>query len=759
MIDLNLKNFRTELDLQGIMTVWIDVQDRSMNVFHDGVILELERLVAELSDTDGVRAIVFRSAKPSGFFAGADVHQIAALRTHEEVETVIRRGQELFGAVERLPMPTIAAIHGPCLGGGLEFALACRHRIAMDVSSTRIGLPEIQLGLIPGWGGTQRLPKTVGLLTALPMILQGKKLTASAALKAGLVDAVFDEGRWDEGIVAFVETKVPVPATTLHHSEHPVSPRRVNWKSRLLHLAVDNPLGHWLVLRTAEKKIARDAANYPALPAALKAIRASFNSTADGFKVERDEFAALIETSTCRNLLNLFLRREDARSQTAGRGADNTSEMTGNPASAVKVRKVAVIGAGAMGAGIGQLAVLKGFDVVLKELNSELAHAGRVRVAALLDDMVSRRQFSVTERNAALDRVTATDSFADLSDCDLVIEAVVEKMEIKRRVFAELDAVLKDHAVIVSNTSALSVTEMSKATGRPDRVAGLHFFNPVHRMDLVEIVRTETTSDATVEMLLKLVKKLGKTPVITSDTPGFLVNRVLFPYIGEAVRMILEGHSAGEIDREIKRFGMPMGPIELIDHVGIDIAWHVAETLRHVLPESDSVIRLLGEMTGRGWIGKKSGTGFFVYRNGKRLRENDLSALNALTRVESPEQVVPKCCGDDCHHDNVGSFLPDGLTDIQRRLIYPMINETGFCLQEEVVAEPWMADLAMVLGTGFAPFRGGPMTMADAIDRGTLLNNMAVLNARLGERFKPSAWLVERGNLHRKPKNQENVPV
>ena len=648
-------------------------------------------------------------------------------------------------------MPTVAAIHGPCLGGGLEFVLACQHRIALDSSSTRLGLPEVQLGLIPGWGGTQRLPKLIGLVAALPMILQGKKLSASKARKVGLVDAVSNEASWNEFVTEFARD---------------VSSKRPSAKGGFLRAVADSAPGRWFVLRTAQKKIARDAENYPALPAALRAVRAAFDKHRDGFTVEREEFARLIQTSTCRSLLNLFQWREQARSLDVMSQSEShvsavdrlpterrVSELTTQDSSLAEgatptLRTVGVIGAGAMGAGIGQLAALKGFHVVLKELTPELADAGMKRVTGLLDDMVARKLLTSTERDGVLDRVTATDRFDDLADCDLVIEAVVEKMDVKQKVFAELDGLLKSHAIIVSNTSALSVTEMATATKRPDRVAGLHFFNPVHRMDLVEVVRTEGTSPETVATLLKLVKKLGKTPIVTSDSPGFLVNRVLFPYIGEAIRMVTEGHSCHALDREVKRFGMPMGPIELIDHVGLDVAWHVAATLENVLPESREVIGVLGQMVARGWTGRKGGRGFYEYNDGKRGAATDLtlvidvgSRTSDLANASRQSEVT---ADDDGGHPSIGAFLPDGLTDVQRRLVYPMINEVGFCMQERVVAEPWMADLAMILGTGFAPFRGGPMTLADGIGQSTLQNNLHVLAARHGERFKSSAWLVDR---------------
>ncbi|MCA9085606.1 MAG: enoyl-CoA hydratase/isomerase family protein [Planctomycetaceae bacterium] len=793
MIKRALQHLRIDRTDGGIVTVWVDVAGRSMNVFDASVIDEFDFVVSGLEqelrtattvvegtsitkrtdadhgnaakeNTSPLKVVVFRSAKPSGFFAGADVKQIAGLKGRSEVEEVIRRGQELFARIERLPIPTVAAIHGACLGGGLELALSCRHRIAQDSGATRLGLPEIQLGIIPGWGGTQRLPKLIGVSAALPMILTGKKLTASAALKAGLVDGVADSENWDSYVMKFASQ---VAGAAVSGGEKTAARGGAKGRTLVQKFTDETSIGRSIAFRLAEKNVARDARHYPALTAAIRAIRAAFDS-GDGYATERDEFTRLVETTTCRNLLNLFFWREDARNMDVSSvkpvssgstdvGKNRLNELNSRLPDSTRdgapaIHRIAVIGAGAMGAGIGQLAALKGYEVVLKELTSELAELGRNRVENLLDEMVAKKRLSTVERDAAMDRVTVTETFDDLKDCDLVIEAVVEKMDVKQAVFASLDAVLKPTAMIVSNTSALSVTKMADATSRPDRVAGLHFFNPVHRMDLVEVVRAGQTSDATTAALLKLVKKLGKTPVITSDSPGFLVNRVLFPYIGEAVRMVMEGHDVEQIDREIRGFGMPMGPIELIDHVGIDVAWHVATSLESVLPDSAEVIRLLGQMVARGWMGRKSGQGFYVYRKDHRAGVSDLASLVSASRLKrsrpSSEDLGPM---PGVGGGPAGTFLDDGLTDVQRRLIYPMINEVGFCLHEGVVAEAWMADLAMILGTGFAPFRGGPMAMAEKIGLETVLNNLHVLIARHGDRFKPSAWLVEKRTSQGRP--------
>ncbi|MEZ6061534.1 MAG: 3-hydroxyacyl-CoA dehydrogenase NAD-binding domain-containing protein [Planctomycetaceae bacterium] len=715
MQNLQFRNFNIARDDRNVVTVWIDVAGRAMNVFNESVLIELEALVSSLESDSDAKVIVFRSAKSSGFFAGADLKELGNLDSTQQIEAVVARGQDLFARLEKLRTPTVAVIHGPCLGGGLEFALACRYRIVVDTLSTRLALPETQLGLIPGWGGCQRLPARVGLMQALSMILQGRKIPAEKARRIGLADAVCPDASRDECIDQFVSEVLNNPRRPNHH------PRASLWKR----LADNTSAGRWIVFNRVNKQIARDVEHYPALGSAVKAIRDGYQVGVDGFATERREFARLVNTSTCRNLMGLFFRREKARDLATWNGDDAAADVP-------DIQKVAVIGAGAMGAGIGQLAALKGCEVVLKELSDDLAVAGLKRVSRLFDDMVSRGRLPSGERDACMSRITVTSQWTELTDADLVIEAVVERPEVKHAVFQELDSLLQPSALIVSNTSALSIGDMAKATQRPDRVAGLHFFNPVHRMELVEVVRADETSDATIQQLTAFVKRLGKTPVVTTDSPGFLVNRVLFPYIGEAVRMATEGISASTIDRELKRFGMPMGPIELLDHVGLDVGLHVAETLNSVLPDSDSMSTMLKAMVDRGWTGSKSGRGFYNYADGKRGEPVLLSEI-LPAGVPSPGDSVATS----------DSFIDDGLTAIQRRVIYPLINEAFRCLEENVVREPWMADLAMVLGTGFAPFRGGPVQLAETIGFDTVAENMKRLQAEFGQRYEPSKLLTE----------------
>ncbi len=707
--------FDVDTDDRGVTTITLDVPDRPLNVLTQDAMEELDRIVSGLERATDVRVVVIRSGKDSGFLAGADVNVIASIDSDARAEALIEAGQKLFSRIAALPMPTIVCLHGVCLGGGLEMSLACDYRIARNNSSTQIGLPEIKLGVIPGWGGTQRLPKLVGMSTALAMILKGETLDARKALRVGLIDRAIEPDDWNAGVARFVDEvrRGKVKRTT---AGLPL------WQR----VADSTRLGRFVIARHVRASIASKVEHYPALDSALKAVELGFQSRANGFEFERDEFVELLRTPTCRNLLRLFFSRERARQIKTWSGEVSQS-VHDEP-----IRKVAVIGAGAMGAGIGQLAAYRGFDVVMKEINDEMLAAGRRRIEGLIDAIAKRKRMSDSARAELSSKVTYSCDDASLADVDLVIEAVVERADVKAKVFASLDQVTKPTAILASNTSSLSVTDMSEATHRPGLVAGLHFFNPVHRMELVEVVRTAESDDDCISRLVTFVRALGKTPVVTADTSGFLVNRVLFPYLGEAVLMASEGFAVEHIDREVRRFGMPMGPLELLDQVGIDVAHHVASSLDKILPGVAPVVHSLAAMVEAGSLGKKSGQGFYRYEKGKRGKANQVNV--------NPVSSLPSALADD--------FRDDSLTSIQRRLIYPMLTEAIRCLDEHVVDQSWAIDLAMVLGTGFAPHRGGPLSLVEAITPSVVLANLRRLQFFFGERFEPPARLVrmvERG--------------
>jgi 3-hydroxyacyl-CoA dehydrogenase/enoyl-CoA hydratase/3-hydroxybutyryl-CoA epimerase len=697
------RHLRLERDARGVATVSLDVKDVPVNVFNDEVARELQEVVQRI-EREKPRVLVLRSAKPSGFLAGADVRQIRRLKSEDEVRSVLTAGQQLFDRIEQLPFPTIAVIHGPCLGGGLELALACRHRVARDDAQTKLGLPEVQLGLIPGWGGTQRLPRLVGLRRALQMILESSTLSAAKAAKVGLVDLAIQPEQFEASVERFIEDRL---------ASRPV---RRPGRGMLGGLIDGTWPGRAIVFRTARKRIRSREADYPALAAALRAVEAGYRGLpADGFAAERAEFARVVFSPTARNLIELFFQRERARKPATWVAANTT------PA---PVRKAVVVGAGTMGAGIAQLVALNGIAVVMKDINDEIVASGMKKIESLSGDAVAKGALARDAADAALRLITPTAEWSPLAGADLVVEAVIEREDVKRDVFRRLAEQLGPAAVLASNTSALSIARLAETTPNPERVAGLHFFNPVHKMHLVEVVRAPGTNDATIATLVELVRRLGKVPVVVADSPGFLVNRILFPYLDEAVRLTIEtGRPVA--DSAAVSFGMPMGPLELLDQIGLDIAADVAKTFAALARDVGPTPERFAAMVKDGALGKKSGRGFYEYRDG---------ASSPSRWVHDPAKTDPPRT----------DLRPGELSPIQKRLIYPMINEAAKCLEAGVAGEPWVVDLAMVLGTGFAPFRGGPLRTADSLGLARVVGELEALRRELGERFEPAPLLRAR---------------
>jgi 3-hydroxyacyl-CoA dehydrogenase/enoyl-CoA hydratase/3-hydroxybutyryl-CoA epimerase len=694
-------------DDQNVVTVWLDVPGMPVNIINADVMADLDAMLNQLERDKSVALVMLRSSKDSGFLAGADVNAIAGLSDPSEAREIVARGQKLFNRLAALPMPTVAVIHGNCLGGGLEMSLACDYRFALDDPRTKLGLPETQLGIIPGWGGTQRLPRLIGQSEALSMILEAKRVSAREALGSGLVDAIAAPELFEERLAEFIQAR---------RSHQSVSRRKGSCYQRMLDR---NALGRWIVRRVVERKIGQRATHYPALAAAMRAVSVGLREGIEqGLQAEQDEFVRLIGMPSCKNLIQLFLQRERARKAETWVSRDTPSE---------RVTRVAVIGGGVMGAGIAQAALVSGSSVVIKELNSDLAEAGRKRVQDLFTSAQKKGVFTAADVDRHVSRLTVTDTWNDLADCDLAIEAVVERMDIKQKVFSELDRVLKPTAVIASNTSALPIHTMARDGEHGERVAGLHFFNPVHRMPLVEVVRTETTNEATIATLVNFVRGLGKVPIVVNEGPGFLVNRILFPYMDEAVRLVEEGVPVEEIDRAARQFGMPMGPLELLDTVGLDVAADVAETLLVGPADDIPTPERLKAMVSAGHLGRKSGRGFYEYGSGKPKPADLKIASNGANALRLPNAVAIE--------------PGDTLSGLQQRLLLPLVNEAAACLGDGVVGEAWMVDLGMVLGTGFAPFRGGPLKLADTWGVPRVVATLEQLSDECGPRFRPTEAL------------------
>jgi 3-hydroxyacyl-CoA dehydrogenase/enoyl-CoA hydratase/3-hydroxybutyryl-CoA epimerase len=720
-------NLRVEMDSFALATLWLDVQGERYNVLNRAVLDELDQAIQAVKARHGVAGLIIRSAKETGFLAGADVHQFTTIRSPDEARALSARGQEVFQQLADLsPKPvTLALVEGPCLGGGLELALSCTYRFAVDQPGTLLGFPEVELGLLPGWGGTQRLPRNVGLEHALPMILGGRKLNAWEAHSWGLVDRVLDPeevtGRLAQMALDLIAEGPPV-----------TEPHRPVYRSMRQWLIQANPVGRWLFFRGAERVLKqRVPDDMPAPHEALRAVRIGQSRGIEaGLAYEREAAARLATTPACRHLVGLFLQREAAR------------KVPAELRDAVQpVRRVGIVGAGAMGAGIAQLAAFKDCSVVVQEINESALGGGLLKVAGLFHKAVERGLLRKDEAERKLSGVHGTNTWKGFDDVDLVVEAVVEDLEVKRQVFRELEARTRPTAVLATNTSSLSVARLQEGLAHPERVAALHFFNPVHKMPLVEVAHTPRTDRRTTALLVQWAITLGKTPVLVKESPGFVVNRVLMPYLSEAAVLVAQKLPVGQIDQIMRRFGMPMGPLELLDQIGLDVAAHVARTIFEANgpPEevsyAASVARLFEALRQAGWLGQKSAAGFYVYR-GKARRVNAAAAqaLAALSTEEAGESV-----------DRTLLHQPGSARD---RLVLPMVNAAAACLGEGVAASAEAIDLAMVLGTGWAPHRGGPLHYADDRGSGEIVRVLEGLSQRFGPWFAPCAELRRRAEEH-----------
>ncbi len=702
-----------EKDRDGSAFLKIDVPGQTHNMLSHRLMADLDGAFDAVAAEPRLPLLVVRSGKPSGFLAGADLHGFLEIKDAAEAEALSHHGQRLFDKLAALPMPTLAGIHGPCLGGGLELALACDYRLVLDNPKTQLGLPEVSLGLLPGWGGTQRLPRVVGLRRALEMILEGKRLGAREALRCGLADvAPANESELRSqlaylGIKAIQQGKRPLKGLPLR-----------TWGQRLTE---STALSRGLIL-TATERILRNRVpdDMPAPAEVLQVVRVGLkDGLAAGLAAERAAAGRLAVSPACRNLITLWLGGEKARKL-----PDNLRTVAGS-----EVRNVGVVGAGVMGAGIAQLAAIRGARVVVREVNQTALDVGLQRIKELFDKAVQRRVLSeseATKRFAAVIGVTHADGF---NDTDVVVEAAVENLDAKRAVFKELDAQTRPTTVLATNTSSLQVGSLEEGLTHPERVGGMHFFNPVHKMPLVEVVRAAATNERAVATLVQWAIALGKTPVVVRDSPGFVVNRILTPYLAEATLLVAEGMKIQEIDHVMKRFGMPMGPLELLDQIGLDVAAHVARSMGPLLADRFGDNPAFEKMRANGWLGQKSGRGFYIHRG--RARTPNHLAENLL-RVEAAGEGAA-----------VSQGMPPEVRAVEARdrLVLLMVNEAALVLSEGLAESAETIDLAMVLGTGWAPHRGGPLRYADERGLGNVVEALEALAARHGGRFTPCAEL------------------
>lgn len=710
------KAFTLEVDRNEVAWVTFDQPESKANLLSSATMAQLDRLLSELESriaTGRLVAVVIRSGKAGHFIAGADVHEIAHLRDAEEARAKSREGQRIFRRLERLRVPTVAAVDGICVGGGTELILACGFRLASNRGSTRIGLPEVRLGILPGFGGSVRLPRLVGLRHALDLILSGKTISAQRALRIGLADRVADHTRFEEEVESFL-------ADVLSGAQRPGGRRR----SVLQRLVERSALGRRFLFSTARRRIAaRSAGHYPAPLRALEMIEETCSMSPDAaFEVEARTLGELAAGEVSRGLVRVFLI-----SQAARRALPMEQLDAGRP-----VRRAAVLGAGVMGGAIAEVVAATDVHVVLKDIDRIPLDSGLRHAKSLLTRAAKKRVFTPEEAKRKFELIEGTLSYDGFDDVDLIVEAVVERMPVKQQVLREVEERVSEAAVFATNTSSLSVTELASAARRPERVVGLHFFNPVHKMPLVEVIRTDQTSPEALATAFNFVLALGKTPVIVADRPGFLVNRLLAPYLNEAGHLVREGNGVGEIDGAFKEFGMPMGPLRLLDEIGFDIAEHASREMAASLGDRARPSEVVRRLRQDGRLGRKNGRGFYRYERG-REKEVDPAV----------ERMYPR--------DAAGASTPE---EMRRRCLYLMVNEAAYALSEAVVASADEIDLAMVMGTGFPPFRGGLLRWADQEGIRRIAEALAELAERIDRRFIPAPLLVsmaEHGHTFTRP--------
>ena len=704
----------------GLAVLLFDRPHEKVNVLNGAIVAVLEVLLDGAHRDRRLRGLVVASAKPGSFIAGADVREIQALRTAEDAQNASRRGQRLFDLLERLPFPVVAAINGTCLGGGTELALACHFRVAAEDPRVEIGLPEVRLGILPGWGGTQRLPRLVGLAPALDMILTGKTLDARRALRIGLVDEVAPPEYLLEAAERMVDEAVAGRRR----------PRRRVGDSLLGPLDPVRRIRLAVVGKIARGNLKRRivASQYPAPGRALEAVLYGLlHGQEAGLRHESELLGPLVSGRACKGLVALFFLQQAARRDS---GVDDPA-VTPRP-----VRSAVVLGAGVMGGGIAQALARAGVPVRLKDIDAQALARG-VRTAhdlaraELRKKRITAREF---DRRMALIHPTLDDT--GMRRADIIIEAVVEALEVKRKVLRNLEAILPERFLFASNTSSLPIGQIASQARHPEDVVGMHFFNPVHRMPLVEVIRGPRTSDEAVATVVALAKRMGKTPVVVGDAPGFLVNRILMAYLGEALLMVEEGARIEEIDKTMLDFGMPMGPLAVLDQVGIDVAAHVASVLGEAFRERAPRPRALPLMKEKGWLGRKTGRGFYVYRD--RKPEGTDGGGEGKEGAALPREV----------HASVYRLIseqerrPSEPGPTESRLVLPMINEAARCLEAGIVQTPAQVDLGMVLGTGFPPFRGGLLRHADSLGLTTVVRGLEALATVHGTRFVAANLLM-----------------
>ncbi|ENB4327265.1 fatty acid oxidation complex subunit alpha FadJ [Vibrio vulnificus] len=697
------KAFNLKIDEQNIAWLGIDVPNEKMNTLQAAFADEMKAIFAQLKDCSGLKGLIVHSLKPDNFVAGADVRMLEACKTAPEAEALARQGQELFQQLSDLPYPVVAAIHGPCLGGGLELALACDFRVCSDDDATRLGLPEVQLGLLPGSGGTQRLPRLIGLLPSLDLILTGKQLRANKAKKLGVVDACVPQTILLDVAKQFVE------------KGKKRSKQKVTTKEKLLS---GIGLGRKFVFEQAAKKThEKTRGNYPATVAILQVIQHGLEKgMKQGLELEAKRFGELVMSNESKALRSIFFATTEMKKE------------TGSEAKPSKVGMVGVLGGGLMGAGISHVSVAKAkVPVRIKDVSDDGVLNALKYNYKLFDKQRKRRILSKAQMQSKMLQLSGGTDFTSFNRTDVVIEAVFEDLSLKQQMVADIEANAKSETIFATNTSSLPIHKIAEKAQRPENIVGLHYFSPVEKMPLVEVIPHESTSEETIATVVALAKKQGKTPIVVKDQAGFYVNRILAPYMNESAHILLANEPIDKIDTALLDFGFPVGPITLLDEVGVDIGAKIMPILVAELGARFKGPDVFDVLLNDGRKGRKSGKGFYTYKGKKKEVDKSVYKLLKLT----PE-----------------SKLSD--KDIALRCVLPMLNEAVRCLDDGIIRSPRDGDIGAIFGIGFPPFLGGPFRYMDQFGLKELVEKMNQFAEKYGDRFAPCDGLLTRAGEGRR---------
>jgi 3-hydroxyacyl-CoA dehydrogenase/enoyl-CoA hydratase/3-hydroxybutyryl-CoA epimerase len=684
-----------------VAVVVFDLPGESVNKFSRAVKDELAATIRGLRSDASVRSVVLTSGKPDVFIAGADIEEFVAAKTQDAFLRLSREGQQFLDELEAFPKPVVAAIHGACLGGGLEISLACHYRIASQHPKTVLGVPEVQLGIIPGAGGCNRLPRLVGLRAALDMILTGRNIRADKALKMGLVDELVHP--------AILRATAVGAARRLADRGVPLRRAAGSW------LLDRSAAGQAFVLSQARRTTLRKTVgHFPAPLAALDAVRYSLaEGVQKGLVREAELFAAMASTDVSRRLVEIFFATTALKKD------------PGVPSPAPKpkqVERLAVLGAGFMGSGIAAVAADQaGVTVRMKDADLERVGKGLKGVAGVIGTNVKRRRYHRRDGERKLSLVSGGTDFSGFRNADLVIEAVFEDLEVKRAVLRDVEAVAREDCIFASNTSTIPIAQIAEASRHPETVIGMHFFSPVHRMPLLEVITAERTAGETTVTAVAFGRRMGKTAIVVKDRPGFFINRILSPYMVETGHLLAEGASIEELDRAMVRWGFPVGPLTLLDEVGLDVAVKAGGVMLAAFGERLAPAIELQRLVEAGRLGRKNGAGFFRYHDGRKTDPDDaVYGMLGVSRGAGP-----------------------GGEAIVERLTLAMLNESARALEEGVLRQPRDGDIGAIFGIGYPPFRGGPFRTMDAMGAAQVVAALEQLAARCGQRFAPAAVLVD----------------